>query len=109
MNSNHLNTRLVWYSNGRFVSGCQIFRYSNGGLKTRLKNPVYGPKCPVLESSAKSRDYHLKSDNHTVRDLGVRYSDCYCMWELYVFQETLFFCLGLSSYPIDQVPKTFSS
>ena len=23
-NSNHLNTGLVWYSNGRFVSGCQM-------------------------------------------------------------------------------------
>ena len=31
--SNHLNTGLVWYLNGRFVSGCQIVRLSNGGLK----------------------------------------------------------------------------
>ena len=35
--SNHLNTKLVWYSNGRFVSGCEMVRYSNGGLKTGLK------------------------------------------------------------------------
>ena len=35
--SNHLKTGLVWYSNGRFVSGCQMVRYSNGGLKTGLK------------------------------------------------------------------------
>ena len=35
--SYHLNTGLVWYSNGRFVSGCQMVRYSNGGLKTGLK------------------------------------------------------------------------
>ena len=34
---NHLKTGLVWYSNGRFVSGCQMVRYSNGGLKTGLK------------------------------------------------------------------------
>ena len=33
----HLNTELVWYSNGRFVSGCQMVRYSNGGLKTGLQ------------------------------------------------------------------------
>ena len=32
-----LNTRLVWYSNGRFVSGCEMVRYSNGDLKTRQK------------------------------------------------------------------------
>ena len=35
--SNHLNTQIVWYSNGRFVSDCQKVRYSNGGLKTELK------------------------------------------------------------------------
>ena len=35
--SNHLNTRLVWYLNGRFVSSCQMVRYSNGGLKTGQK------------------------------------------------------------------------
>ena len=34
--SNHLNTGLVWYSNGRFVSGCQKVLYLNGGLKTGL-------------------------------------------------------------------------
>ena len=37
-NSNHLNTGLVWYS--------------NGDLKTGLKKPDYGPKCPVFKSSA---------------------------------------------------------
>ena len=34
--SNHLNTGLVQYSNGRFVSSCQMVRYPNGGLKTGL-------------------------------------------------------------------------
>ena len=57
--SNHLNTGLVWYLNGRFVSGCQMVRYSNGGLKTRLKKPVYGPKCPVFEWFAKSCDFTI--------------------------------------------------
>ena len=33
--------------------------YLNGGLKTGLKNPVYGPKCLVLEWSAKSCDFTL--------------------------------------------------
>ena len=47
--SNHVNNGLVWYSNGRFVSGCQMVRYLNGGLKTGLKKTVYGPKCLVLE------------------------------------------------------------
>ena len=38
--SNHLNTRQVGYSNGRFVSGSQMIQYTNanGGLNTRLKN-----------------------------------------------------------------------
>ena len=40
---------LVWSSNGRFLSGCQMVWYSNGGLKAGLKKPVYGPKCPVFE------------------------------------------------------------
>ena len=33
-----MNTGLVWYSNGRFVSGFQMVRYSKGFLKTQLKN-----------------------------------------------------------------------
>ena len=41
--SDRLNTGLVSYSNGRFVSGCQMVRYQNGGLKTGLKKPVNGP------------------------------------------------------------------
>ena len=47
--SNHLNTRLVQHSNGRFVPGCQMVRYSNDGLKTGLKKPFYGPKCLVIK------------------------------------------------------------
>ena len=31
--SNHLNTGLVWYSNGGFVFGCQMVWCSNDGLK----------------------------------------------------------------------------
>ena len=42
--SKHLNTGLVWYSNGKFVSGCQTVPYSNGGRKTELKKPVTIPK-----------------------------------------------------------------
>ena len=57
--SNHLNTWLVWYSNGRFVLGCQIIRYSNGGLK----KPVYGPKCLVFKWSFKSRDFFWQKWN----------------------------------------------
>ena len=82
MYSNHLNTGLVWYSNDIFVSGCQMVRYSNGGLKTGQKNPVYGPKCPVLKWSAKSCDLTIWiPDTHTVRYLGVRYSDGYCNYK----------------------------
>ena len=48
--SNHLNVGLVWHLNGRFVSGSQMVRYLNGGLKT-----------------AKSCDFTIWiPDNHTV-------------------------------------------
>ena len=47
--TNHLNTGLGWYWNGRFVSGCEMVQYSNDGLKTGLKKPVYGPKCLVVK------------------------------------------------------------
>ena len=50
---NHLNIGLGWYSNGRFLSGCQMIEYFNSGLKTGLKKPVNGPKCLVFEWSAK--------------------------------------------------------
>ena len=50
---------MVRYSNGGLktelkkpVYGPNV-RYSNGGLKTGLKKPVYGPKCQVFEWSAK--------------------------------------------------------
>ena len=36
-----MNTGLVWYSNSRFVSGCLMVQYSNGGLKTGLKKDYY--------------------------------------------------------------------
>ena len=69
--SNHLNTGLGWYSNGRFVSGCQMIRYLNDGLK----KPVYGSKCPVFKWSAKPHDFTIKIlDTNTVRysDEGIQ-------------------------------------
>ena len=59
--SKHLNTRLVKYSNGRFVFGCQMVQYSDGVLKTGLKTPVNGQKCLVFECSTKSCDYYLNT------------------------------------------------
>ena len=41
------------------------------GLKTGLKKPAYGSKCPVFKLSAKSHDYHLNTGH-------VQYSDGYC-------------------------------
>ena len=67
--SNHLKTGQVWYSNGRCVSGCQMVRYSNGGLKTGLKKSVvYVPKCLVFEWSPKSHDFTIRiPETHTVQ------------------------------------------
>ena len=56
---NNLKSGLVRYTNGRFVSSCQTVRYPNGGLKTGLKKPVYGPKCLVLKCSAKPHDFAI--------------------------------------------------
>ena len=87
--SNHLKTRLVWYSNGRFVSGCQMVWYLNGSLKTGLKKPVYGPLCLVFKWSDESCDFTIWiPDTHTVCYSDVRYSDGYCI-VLYLMLERL--------------------
>ena len=81
------------YSNGWFVSLCQMFRYLNGGLKIGLKKPVYGPKCPVFEWSSKSRDGYLYTGHpyclvfRWIRYSGVRYSDGYCTCDFCVHQK----------------------
>ena len=78
MYSDYLNTGLVWYSNSRFVSGCQMVRYLNGGLKTGLKKPVYGPKCPAFKWSAKSCDFTIQTPilSGIQTNLCIR---CYCV------------------------------
>ena len=46
------------------VALCLVVKWSSIQivvLKFRLKKPVYGPKCPVFEWSAKSSDYHLNT------------------------------------------------
>ena len=93
MYSNHLNTGLVGYSNGRFVFDCQMVRYLNGGMKTGLKQaclwskmsgirivrvyhlntghlyqPVYGPKCPRIRIV---RHYHLNTWTPILSDIQV--------------------------------------
>ena len=53
MYRNHLNTKLVSYSNGRFV----WVKWSGIGMvvwKPGWKKLVYAPKCPVLEWSTKN-------------------------------------------------------
>ena len=73
--SNHLNSGLVWYSNGRCVSGCQMVWYSNGGLKTGLKKVLFGsnslnlyPKerrfSTSLQSNVKVRLRHATSSRN---------------------------------------------
>ena len=75
---------LVWYSNGRFVSSCQMVRYWNGGLKTGLKKAFPWSKmsgiqmiCPVTWL------YHLNTGHpyfpvfRWIRYSGAQYSDGY--------------------------------
>ena len=42
-----------------------------GGLKTRLKKPINGPKCLVFQWSAKSCDFTIRKQD----TLTVQYSD----------------------------------
>ena len=72
--SDHLSTKRVWYSNGRFVSGCQMVWYVNGGLKTSLR------KACLWFNPFKSLQTHLNTDTNTVQYSGVRYLDGYCIW-----------------------------
>ena len=80
--------------------GIQMAWYSNGGLKTRLKKPDYGPKCPVFEWSDKSRDFTIWiPDTHTVwysdesviqvfsiqMATVVLFSSCPWFWKLFCF------------------------
>ena len=83
--SNHLNTGLVWYSNGRFVSGCQMVRYSNGGLKTGLKKACLWSKMSGIQMVRQvTWLYHLNTGHpyclvfRWIRYSDVRYSDGYC-------------------------------
>ena len=41
------------------VDLCPVW-FSNVGLKTGLKKPVYGPKCPAFKWSAKSCDFTIR-------------------------------------------------
>ena len=58
---NHLNTRLVCYLNGRFVSGCRMVRYSNGGLKTGLKSLFMVQNVQYLNGRPSHGLYHLNT------------------------------------------------
>ena len=51
----HLNTVTIWIwdksgiQNGRFVFGCQMVQFLNGGLKTRLKKPCLWSKMSSIQ------------------------------------------------------------
>ena len=48
LNSDHLNTKQVWYSNGPNMSDYQIFQLLNSVLKTRQKNYVFWSKMSTI-------------------------------------------------------------
>ena len=82
--SSHLKTRLVWYSNGIFVSGCQMVWYLNGGLKTGLKKACLWSKMSDIQIVRQVMWlYHLNTGHpyYLVFRCG-RYSDGYCTWEV---------------------------
>ena len=82
--SNNLKNRQVWYSNVPKMSGCQMFRLSNGGLRTGQRMSVLWQKFPVSEWSPWSRDQIIWKPDHKVFEKsivwisGVWFSDGYC-------------------------------
>ena len=65
-----MNTRLAWYSNGRFVSGIWVVVW-----KPDWKNPVHCPKCPVFECVSEWFAYSPVNQLST-NNVG---SDTYCV------------------------------
>ena len=60
--SNRQNTKFAWYSNGIFVSGCQMVWYWNGGLKTGLKKAFLGSKMLSISMVPQVTSlYHLNT------------------------------------------------
>ena len=85
--SNHLNSGLVQYSNGRFV--CTVVKWSSIQMvvwKPDWKKPVCGQKCPVCEWSGKSHYFTIWIPSPKVSGIqmntvfSVRYSDGYCIF-----------------------------
>ena len=87
--SNHLNTGLVWYSNGQ-----KVVRFANGlvfewHLNTRQKSPVFKwLGCVITIIMLRNcHSYVLPFEYRTLKSLvfrwirysGVRYSDGYCI------------------------------
>ena len=95
--SNHLSSGLVWYSNGWFVSSCQVVRYWNGGLITGLRKPSgIWMVCQVMWL------YHLNTVHPycpvfiRIHYSGVRYSDGYCRHTIYAMVDCIAFMVSLS-------------
>ena len=78
----HMSSLIFNEHFGIMVDLCPVVKmvwYSNGGLKTGQKKPVYGPNCPAFEWSTKSHDFTiLIPDTHTVQYSGAWCSDGYC-------------------------------
>ena len=77
---------LDWYSNGRFVCGCQMVRYLNGGLKTGLKKACLWSKMSGIQMVHQFTWLHHLNAGHPycpvfrlIRYSGVGYSDGYCI------------------------------
>ena len=107
--SNHLNTGPVWYSNGRFVSSCQMVRYWNGSLKTGLKKACLWSIISGIWMGCQGMWlYHLNTGHpyctvfRWIRNSGVQYSDGYCFsylqWPFgcFLFPFLSFSCTGFS-------------
>ena len=86
--SSHLNTRLVWYSNGRFVSSCRLVRYSNGGLKTGLKKACLWSKMSCIWMVRQVKCFTIWiPDTHTVwysDESGIQVFFSVFRWLLYL-------------------------
>ena len=79
--SNHLNTGLVWYSNGRSVLGCKMVWYSNGGMKTVLKKACLWSKMSGIQNVRQVMWLYQLNTRYPYCLVfrWIQYSDGYCI------------------------------
>ena len=106
--SNHLNTRQVWYLNGICVD-CQKVRFSNGRSENRTEKSLFVVQNVRYLNSPPSHEtlpFEYQIPILVFRWIlysGVKYSDGYCIYKInFVPKDFVLFCIsGGDSYKIN--------